>query len=293
MSKRLPPLNALHVFVVTARHLNLTRAAEELCVTQGAASRQIAALEEHFGFPLFLRHARGLHLTLQGQSLLPAIQGAFEQIQDAAEQVAKAHPAIRLKAPTCAMRWLLPQLMQLEQARPDIQIELTTTTQHHVNFMVEAFDAAILFGVYASDRSNMYKLFDEELIPICAPGLLKEPLNAPEAAAGYTLLHPTRDQRDWQLWFQSVGVPKQTARRNQHFDTMDLAISAAIQGFGIAIGDRTLIEEDLKAGRLVIPFPQSVLTGAAYYLTHHTQPTSPALLGDFVQWFTGARAQTA
>lgn len=104
MNNRIPPLNALHAFVVTARHLNFTRAAEELFVTQGAVSRQVASLEAWLGFSLFQRHARGLRLTSQGSQLLPEVRDVFEQLFRVTNRV-KEGRSIRMKAPTCAMRW--------------------------------------------------------------------------------------------------------------------------------------------------------------------------------------------
>jgi LysR family glycine cleavage system transcriptional activator len=80
-------------------------------------------------------------------------------------------------------------------------------------------------------------------------------------------LHPTRDKTDWSLWLAQLPAPLPSAmQKNQHFDTMDLAITAAIQGFGVAIADETLVEEDLLSGRLVRPSALSVKTGASYRL---------------------------
>jgi Transcriptional regulator len=145
MSRRSFPLNAVDAFLKTARHLNLTHAAKELCLTQGAVSRKIAALEAWFGFPLFERHARGLRLSSQGSALLPELQSAFEHLLTVAEQARAQQTVIRLKAPTCAVRWLVPRLLKVEREQPDLQIALTTTTDHHVNFKTESYDAAIVF----------------------------------------------------------------------------------------------------------------------------------------------------
>ena len=150
MSRRSFPLNAVETFIVTARHLNLTHAAKELCLTQGAVSRKIASLESWFGFPLFERHARGLRLSSQGSALLPELQSAFEHLLNVAEQARTHQTVIRLKAPTCAMRWLVPRLLQVEREQPELQIALTTTTDHNVNFKTESYDAAIVFGTHMS-----------------------------------------------------------------------------------------------------------------------------------------------
>lgn len=278
MPQRPLPLNAIHAFIVTARHLNLTRAAGELCITQGAVSRKIAALEAWLGFALFDRHARGLNLTPQGASLLPALQSGYQQMQDAAQQASRQNAVIRLKAPTCAMRWLVPKLVALEKSRPELHVSLTTTVDHRTQ--LDNFDAAILYG---SSPRNSVLLFEEALTPVMAASLLPEEPAAAVSLAEMTFLHPTADSRDWQLWLQAHQQPL-AMKRNQHFSTMDLAISAAIQGFGVTVADVTLITEDLAMRRLVAPFAGSVKTGAVYSLIRRPPSVSPPLLDELVAW---------
>jgi len=273
MLRRSLPLNAIDAFLVTARHLNLTHAAKDLCLTQGAVSRKIAALEQWFGFPLFERHARGLRLTPQGSALLPELQAAFEHLASVAEQARQQQTVVRLKAPTCAMRWLVPRLLRLERENPDLQVSLTTTSDHTVNFKTEPYDAAIVFGTQLSAGDL---LFEEALTPVI--GAQCDKSSAPEQM---TFLHPTRDKTDWSLWLAGQTQIAPAMKKNQHFDTMDLAISAAIQGFGIAIADETLVAEDLRAGRLRRLFSHSVKTGASYRLVLRASPDKAAGLAVF------------
>lgn len=263
MSRRSFPLNSVDAFLVTARHLNLTHAAGELCLTQGAVSRKIASLEAWFGFPLFERHARGLRLSPQGSALLPELRSAFAHLLTVADRARGHHTVIRLKAPTCAMRWLVPRLLQVEREQPDLQIALTTTTDHNVNFKTESYDAAIVFGTHMSAGDL---LFEEALTPVVSP------LRAGAALESLTFLHPTRDKTDWSLWLTQQALPAHAMLKNQHFDTMDLAITAAIQGLGVAIADETLVEEDIRAGRLARPYETSIKTGASYRLVLRESP---------------------
>lgn len=258
MPRTPPPLNTLDAFLVTARHLNLTHAARELCLTQGAVSRKIAALESWFGFPLFERHARGLRLSPQGSALRPELQAAFEQLLNVAEQARQQQTVVRLKAPTCAMRWLVPRLLRLERESPELQVLLTTTVDHTVNFKTEPYDAAIVFGTQLSAGDL---LFEEALTPVIGPELADK-----DVLSALTFLHPTRDKTDWNLWLSRHTETPPVMHKNQHFDTMDLAITAAIQGFGIAIADEALVAEDVRAGRLLRPYALSVKTGAGYRL---------------------------
>jgi LysR family glycine cleavage system transcriptional activator len=204
-----------------------------------------------------------LHLTPQGCALLPELQQSFEHLLNVASNACHKSSVIRLKAPTCAMRWLVPKLVQLESVSPDIQVALTTTVEHSVNFKNEPFDAAIIFGT--QDNAGAL-LFEERLTPVLSQHLLPEETLTVEQLSRFTFLHPTPDRTDWTLWFtQNSGIAP-AMNKNQHFDTMDLAISAAIQGFGIAIADATLVAEDLRRGRLVQPFASHVKTGASYRL---------------------------
>lgn len=198
MSRRSLPLNAIDAFLVTARHLNLTHAATELCLTQGAVSRKIATLEAWFGFPLFERHARGLRLSPQGSALLPELQSTFETLLTLADRARTQQTVIRLKAPTCAMRWLVPRLLEVEREQPDLQIALTTTTDHNVNFKTESYDAAIVFGTHMSAGDL---LFEEALTPVMSP------LRAGCELGALTFLHPTRDKTDWSLWLAKQEGP--------------------------------------------------------------------------------------
>lgn len=273
MPNRTLPLNAIDAFLVTARHLNLTHAAKELCLTQGAVSRKIASLETWFGFPLFERHARGLRLSPQGSALLPELRSAFEHLQTLAAQARAQQKVVRLKAPTCAMRWLVPRLIQLEKTCPDLQVALTTTTDHGVNFKTEPYDAAIVFGTHFSAGDL---LFDEALTPVMSTQLM-----ADETLSNLTFLHPTRDKTDWSLWLAKQDSATWVMKKNQHFDTMDLAITAAIQGLGVAIADETLVAEDIRAGRLMRPYAQSVKTGASYRLVLRDSDNNAAGLAAF------------
>jgi len=257
VSRRSFPLTAVEAFIVTARHLNLTHAAKELCLTQGAVSRKIAALESWFGFTLFERHARGLRLSSQGSALLPDLRASYEQILTVVDQARAQQTVVRLKVPTCAMRWLVPRLLQVEREQPELQIALTTTNEHSVNFKTESYDAAIVFGTQLSAGDL---LFEEALTPVLSP------LRQGSAVESLTFLHPTRDKTDWSLWLEKQTAQPSVMHKNQHFDTMDLAITAAIQGLGVAIADETLVAEDIRAGRLVRPYASSVRTGASYRL---------------------------
>lgn len=294
MQTSLPSLDVLKTFMVVAERLNFTHAAQTLHLTQGAVSRQILGLEQQLGYPLFSRRARGLTLTPQGALLLAPVQLALEQLAQALAKAGEQPGTLRVKCPTCAMRWVLPRIIRLQNERPEMHIELTASVSHGLDFGSEHFDAAVVFGKPQGKRLVVHHLFDEILTPVCTPNYLPGQDRPPEPAdlAETTLLHPTRDRRDWLLWLKAVGQTALPSAKSQHFDTLDLAMSAALQGCGIAIGDLCLLEEDIQANRIITPFPISVVSGAAYYLVYPEHAVVPAALTRLVEWL-GAEAQAS
>ncbi|WP_213779419.1 LysR substrate-binding domain-containing protein [Caballeronia sp. dw_276] len=292
--KPLPSLDVLKTFAVVAQRLNFTRAADLLNVTQGAVSRQISGLEAHLGYALFVRQPRGLALTPNGAMLLAPVQQALAQITEALERSGAHSGTLRVKCPTCAMRWILPRVIRLQNERPELVIEVTASVSHGVEFNAEQFDAAIIFGQPAGKGVSAHHLFDEVLTPVCAPGLLKRTTRAitPDDLADQTLLHPTRDRRDWLRWLAAYGYRGLPSAKAQHFDTLDLAISSAMQGLGVTIGDLSLIEEDLAAQRIVTPFSLCVPSGASYYLIYPERPAASKVLSEFAEWIEGEAALT-
>jgi LysR family transcriptional regulator, glycine cleavage system transcriptional activator len=280
MINRLPSTKELQAFLITAQYLNFTAAAQVLNVTQGAVSRQVISLEEQLKVRLFHRHARGLTLTNKGSEFLPLVEQAMNQIHRAVDQVSNDKQLVKLKAPSCITPWLLPKLMTFQQAYPDIDVELTSAIKHSVNFSTEPFDAAICYGQSPQEKSLLTNLlFEEYLTPVCSAALLpadKMTLSTDEMN-DFTWLHATPQKSDWALWLKQANNSHLTADQNQHFATLDLSVSAAMQGFGIAIGDITLAKLDLESGRLVAPHTLTVASGNSYYLVRPKTMQNPSL----------------
>ncbi|RQT15678.1 LysR substrate-binding domain-containing protein [Burkholderia contaminans] len=267
--KRLPSLNALQVFDIVARHGSFTRAAEHLCLTQGAVSRQILALESFYQFALFKRTPKGLTLTAEGELLLPTVRESFARIEEVSMRLSRRRTELALKVPTCMMQWMLPRIMRFQAEHPELQVQITTTWDHQVDFRMEPFDAAVIYAAGAGPDTHAIPLFEERLTPVCAPSLpARQPLARLDDLAGHTLLHPTRDHRDWKRWLDHAGAPHVDSTRGLSFETLDLATHAAIDGYGVAIGDRTLADESVAAHRLVMPFDISLPTGMGYYFVY-------------------------
>lgn len=288
--RKLPPLNALQIFEIVARHGSFTRAAEHLCLTQGAVSRQILALEGYYQFPLFKRHAKGLTLTAEGELLLPAVKESFARIEEISLRLTRQRTGLALKMPTCMMHWMLPRISRFQAEHPDLQVQITTTVEHEVDFRVEPFDAAIVYGSSPGPDVLAILLFDERLTPVCAPQLLRDkPLAVAADLAQHTLLHPTRDHRDWKLWLDHVGAGNVDVNLGPSFETLDMATNAAMQGFGVAISDWTLVGEDVAARRLVMPFDTLVKTGSCYYFVYPESVADQQKMRLFSSWIAQHR----
>ncbi|WP_338500398.1 LysR family transcriptional regulator [Delftia tsuruhatensis] len=276
------PLNALRMFDAAARHLNLTRAADELCVTQAAVSQHIRNLEERLGKPLFRRLPRGLALTDEGHALWPAVAESFARIEHSLQQVAEPRPREVLTVGvvgTFAIGWLIPRLGQFQQQHPYIDLRLLTHN-NRVDLAGEGLDAAVRFGDGAWQGTRAELLLRAPLAPMCTPALAQR-LRQPADLAGQTLLRSYRLQ-EWESWFATLDQSAPLARGAMFDSSLTLA-EAAAQGAGVALLPARMFQHLLQQGRLVRPFEQEVDTGA-YWLTHLRSRAPSAALKTFRQW---------
>jgi LysR family glycine cleavage system transcriptional activator len=256
---RLPPLNALRAFEAAARHGSFVRAAQELHVTQGAVSRHVKLLEEHLNVVLFRRLPRGLELTAAAHRLLPKISASFEMIMDAANEVAGATSELKVIAPpTLANRWLMPRLSRFKQLHAELQVSVGLLWSWD-EFHRGSFDIAISYpedgNVPADLESILFRR--ERLTPVCAPSLLKgeRPLKTPRDLKHHALLHPNPGRYDWRKWLDRTGLSGEIDfRKGQFYETMEMAMQAAVGGLGVAMADLYLVRDELAAGSIVAPF---------------------------------------
>lgn len=283
LTPRLPPLYALRAFEVAARLGSFTQAAHSLCITQSAVSRHVKTLEENLGCQLFERSGSRLTLTDTGRRLAHELKTGFRTIETACAAVSRRQGDLRLKAPsTLTMRWLLEALENFHLAQPHSRVQLTSVWMDvdAVDFHSEPFDCAILLGSggFPADWQWL-KLFDEWLVPVCAPALCGGRW-LPQQLSEAELIHPSRDCRDWRRWLQRTGLIETVAwQRGILFDSLELGIGAAIQGRGVSVADLALVSGELRRGALVLPFEQAVRTGDSYYLVWPKESDEPAALG--------------
>jgi LysR family transcriptional regulator, glycine cleavage system transcriptional activator len=294
----LPSLNGLRAFEAAARLLSFTQAAAELNVTQTAISHQIRRLEDQLGIKLFLRHGRSLTLTQEAQDYLPAVRSAFEDLRRATARLHRSGRERRLTVSTTASlatKWLVSRVAAFQDANPGMEIRITTSTGL-VDFRREEVDLAVRYGRGHWPGLRADWLMAERLFPVCSPGLLRgsEPLRLPADLARHTLLHTTVYRDDWGLWLIAAGLPLSiAARRGLTFDLGFMAIQAAVEGLGVALGRLHLVEADIAAGRLVAPFDTVLPQDAGYYVVVPEATAGLADIALFRDWLIASAAPDA
>jgi LysR family glycine cleavage system transcriptional activator len=292
--RRLPPLNALRAFEAAARHMNFSRAADELSVTPGAVSQQIQNLEDYIGGPLFKRTPKGLLLTDAAQTALPALREAFDRLAEAASLLTAVEEGRRLTvsvAPSFAAKWLMPRLGRFEAAHPEIEVWVNTGLEL-VDFASGEIDLAIRYGSGRYPGLEVTRLLSETVSPVASPELLAEhPLDRLVDLAAHTLLHdgsPDADEScpDWAMWLAARGVKGVDGARGPRFNQSSLVIEAAVNGRGVALAKQTLAQADLDAGRLVQPFEDATAVDFAYFIVHPKAKARLKQVRAFTAWLT-------
>lgn len=262
----LPPLNALRAFDAAGTAGSINGAATQLCVTPAAVSRQVRLLEAYLGVRLFRRQHRAIVLTEAGRRYHADISRLFAGLRRATtDLVGTAESQVfSIRAPhSVAMRWLLPRLSGFRAAHPHIDVRLQTSVAPP-DFDREDIDAGICLGDGDWKGLLSYRLMANELVPVCIPAKLPR-LRRPADLARETLLHTLARPDDWQAWLRAAGVQDIDVARGMHYESSALAYEAALEGLGVAIAQKAMVEKELQEGRLVMPFQLSVDLGARTY----------------------------
>ena len=263
MNKRrdLPDLDLLKGFEAAARLLSFTKAGTELFLTQSAISRQVQALEQQLGVPLFQRRTRALLLTDAGQRYYRAVSETLARLREATARLAAEQASGTLTVTTTvtfASLWLVPRLAGFQRRHPEITVSLVADNAIH-DLQRAQLDIAIRYTTRQRAGAGAAKLFGERVVPVCSPQLLaRAPLERPEDLAKFVLLHYEDPEGQapwlsWNVWFevmQMQPVKGAGALRFSHYDQM---IRAAIDGQGVALGRVPLVEEQIRVGALATP----------------------------------------
>ena len=285
MSDRLPPLNALRAFEAAARHRSFKRAAEELFVTPAAISQQVKALEEYLGVELFRRLTRAIELTPAAEAMLPKLREGFDCFAAGLAQARRAEERGRIAVaapPNFVARWLMPRLRSFTSSYPQYDLRIIGTLraidnpEHDTPTDPGRADAevqlSVRYGMGDYPGSVVDLLFRPYYVPVCSPKLLGRgpALRKPADLKNHTLIHddssPGDEERPgWEEWLAIAGVKGVDASRGPRFSNASLVHEAAMDGVGVALALRPLVDSDIEEGRLVVPIERPVPTPYAYY----------------------------
>ncbi|MFT6915903.1 MAG: putative choline sulfate-utilization transcription factor [Motiliproteus sp.] len=297
LSERLPSTQGLLIFEAAARLKSFTAAAQELKSTQSAVSQQIKALETRLGLMLFRRIYRGVALTEEGMHLQVAVQEGFQQIVSCLEKLQKTrlHQAINVATDFAfAAYWLLPRLPRFRELHPGIDVRIITS-QGQYDFSGQNVDVAILFAGAQPLQPHAFKLFDEEVFPICSPAFFKEngPVASHKKLASLPLLKLGTDAGqgwfDWPGYFQgrrSQVVPGDPVLT---FNNYTLLIQAAIAGQGLGLGWATLVDDLIETGVLVGLREFSLSSDSGYYVVEPQPNEHLNAKQHFMDWLLAER----
>lgn len=280
-ARTLPPLSALRAFEAAARHRSAKHAADELSVTATAISHQLRSLEDWLGVPLFLRRPRQLELTAAGRGLQADLEPAFDLMAHAVARL-RSRPqrqSVTLSTtPAVASLWLLPHAAAFRDRHPGLDLHFHVTHEP-VALDGHSADLAIRYGKGRWPGLAADKLFDNVFVPACSPALK---LRKPEDLVGQVLLHFDACRArsapvGWTQWQARARVPALDVDAGPSFSDETHAIAAAMAGQGVALMSCALIGEDLKHGRLVVPFGPELPAEPFWLVYPHARAGEPAV----------------
>jgi LysR family glycine cleavage system transcriptional activator len=295
MPRRLPPLNALKAFEAAARSESLTRAAEELCVTQGAVSQQVKALEATLGLKLFVREHQRLAMTEAGREYLGVVRDALDRIALGTERLVQRQTSGVLTvstSPDFAAKWLVHRLGRFAEAHPGIDLRVSATI-HQVDFAREDVDLAVRHGDGNWSGLDAVRLCAEQLFPVCAPKLVSGRNRITRAAdlLKHTLLR-LDDSKAWAQWFEAAGVSNAVVH-GPILNRASMLIDAAIDGQGLALARTALAASDLINGRLVRPCDVSLRMPNTYWIVCPRATSALPKIATFRTWLLAEAADDA
>lgn len=311
MSYRLPPFAVLRAFEAAARHLSFKKAAEELHLTPAAVSQQIKGLEEYLGVSLFRRLTRALELTEHAKAMLPKLREGFDCLAAAVETTRQrtADTLTVTAPPSFAAHWLIPRLARFTATHPEIALSLGSSpdsvnrrgeTAVFSEGLVDPRDdssaVAIRYGVGSYPGYCVERIFAPMYVPVCSPALLERlPLRTPADLHAHVLIHDETIEESgrrslWRTWLQTAGITDVNAGRGPRFSNAVLAIEAALAGQGVALALRLLIEDELAAGRLVIPLDMAAPSPYAYFLVMSEAVAQRPAVEAFRHWLLNEAA---
>jgi LysR family glycine cleavage system transcriptional activator len=304
MSRLLPGTRAIRTLEAAGRHLNFTRAADELGLTPAAVSYQIKEIEDQLGVTLFARTSRSIRLTAAGEVLLEASAEALDLLNRAVSRARKMERGTTLLKVTAdahfAAKWLMRRVESFRRAHPGIELMFDISYEVR-DLELDDVDVAIRFGTGKYPGLDAHRLFDNVIVPVCSPRLLKigPQLKTPRDLFNHTLAHIEWSRQgvtwpNWSMWMAAAGIDDFDDSRVVVFGRSSDAVQAAIDGSAVALADFALVANDLSEGRLVRPFDLGIKLAPefAYFLVYPKAVAEDPRIAAFRAWIVEEAAKT-
>lgn len=288
MRHNFPPMNALKVFEVAARHLSFSKAAEELFVTQGAVSKQIQSLEQYLEQPLFHREKGGLTLTDAGKLYLPTVAEAMESIQSATalikQSVADSNSLLINTTPSFSTLWLIPKLKRIKEQFPDLTLQVTST--HSENILSTESDVIIRCLPISPNLDPESLLVAEELVAVISQERLQDsPITEAKDILNHPLiLHTTRPQLWTSFLSHYLAEDYRAPQFSDGFEHFFMSMEAVKRGQGIGLLPSFLAGDLIEKGELVNPMQIKFMSGYGYYFSVPVHKRSNVRVVELTRW---------
>ncbi len=293
--RKLPPLNAVKTFEAAARHVSFTKAANELHVTHGAVSRQVALLEDWFGVKLFRRAPSQLTLTAAGRIYYREVTAVLDRLALASMDMKQygSPSVLRISAPpTFTMRWLISRSTAFQRIRTDVELRLTTSIGP-LNLHDNSFDVAICGNVGEPVGWMSQNFMTERIAPVCHVDLLAgAELRKPADLCRHTLITYLTEPYSWSQWLDQVGAEPAPQQETLRFEQMFFALQATQERMGIGLFPLFLVIDELIAGQLCLPFGDVGLRKREYRSFYQSENDNLSAIVDFTAWLADVGQET-
>ena len=289
-------LSKLHTFEAAARHGSFALAADELALSPSAVSHRISAVEEDLGFKLFQRFHRKVELTAEGQRVFWALKSSLEFINQEILEIKNQELSGSLTVysrPSIAQCWLVPRLADFSRQHPQIELNIMTGNEN-INLHGYGIDLTLYFDDKTPARLAIHPLMDEYMVPVCSPEYAEQHRlwDNTDNLQHCRLLHDRQawghdsEADEWRSWAEQAGLSLTDCQSNMGFDRSDLAIIAAMNHAGVAMGRKRLVSKRLARNELVAPFPaMEVRCTQRYYLATLPNRQCPKIQA-FIDWIS-------
>lgn len=277
----LPPLDAIRGFVAVGRRMSITHAAQDLCLTQSAVSRQIQSLEEYFGTPLLVRRHRAIALTEAGEQLFHLASPWLDRLAEYSDSVSQ-HKRVRPVTITASIGvtslWILPRLGAFQDTHPHIDVRVSANNRV-LDLHSENIDLAIRYARAVDVPAGAVKLFEEAILPVANQAVAARAFKDSQSLIKEVFLELDERARPWLRWsdwLAAAGMASAKPKAYLHFNQYDQIIQAAVEGHGVALGRMVLVLPLLLDGRLVVmPAIDCGHSDYAYWLIDATSTPRP------------------